>query len=77
MENNIIKISLRIQSIINELFPVVVGDDAIMEAIHKVSQELLSEFGEFENKEKLVEILMDMFLSGMIISKKKYGVSPE
>lgn len=72
MENNLLKISARINVLAHELSPVVTGHDAELTIINAVADELLSEMGEIERYDDVKLALVNMFvLGGMFPTMQK------
>ncbi len=64
MKNDLRVIVTNIHDYIHQMFPVLTGENAEMEIIHAVSDELLSELGEIEHKDELRKMLVNMFFAG-------------
>ena len=71
MENNLEKIVLKVHSLIHTLSPVVTGEDAEMEIVYSIADELLSEMGEIEQYDNVKKALVNMFFAGRMFPDKK------
>ncbi len=64
MENNLMKIIERVHTLIHELAPVTTGENAEIEIIYSISDELLSEMGMIEEYDNVRKALVNMFMCG-------------
>lgn len=69
MKNDLLKITERIHGLIHELFPLT-GEDAEMEIIHTVANELLEELGENKQDKDIQKALVNMFIAGRMFPEK-------
>jgi len=70
MENDVVKIAQKINTLILQLFPVVTGDMAEFQMLDSISDELLKEMGEIENYDEVKKALVNMFLVGRMFPEK-------
>lgn len=70
MENNLMTITQRVHTLIHQLAPVVTGENAEMEIIHAIAEELLEEMGEIEQYDNVKKALVNMFICGQLFPNK-------
>jgi len=70
MENNLIKIAQRVHQLIHELSPTLTGENAEMEIMYAVADELLQEMGEIEQYDNVKKALVNMFICGRMFPEK-------
>ena len=71
MENNLMEIAQRVHQLIHELSPVSTGENAEMEIMYAVADELLEEMGEIEQYDNVKKALVNMFICGRMFPEKK------
>jgi hypothetical protein len=70
MENNLETIVLKAHSLIHELAPTLTGEEAEMEIVYSIADDLLKEMGEIEQYDNVKKALVNMFFAGRMFPNK-------
>lgn len=70
MENNLEKIVLKVHSLTHTLSPILTDEEAEMEIVYSIADELLSEMGEIEQYDNVKKALVNMFFAGRMFPNK-------